>query len=314
MKLTFTRLGSLTRACLTTGQRGKVLAAFSKAIYLLTDADELFWIATDATPMHRRCAQTLSPLPGLVAGSPFHVQDQRLVVSPDFIFDIDLSSAWSEPYLNSLADIAELPSRIHSFFSYLDLSQAKGFGNFIPQIFSLSTANFTDPVLCHAQPLVLEIASACREHQPDRIPSLAEKLIGLGAGLTPSGDDFLGGMFFALHQLQAAYPESSFAVYSIPLEPYHSQTHLISFTLLNDLTHGHAVAPLHHIVNSLLSGDSFETVEPYFSQLTRIGHSTGWDLLTGLLVGLLTANGLQSLQTLDGRPQQLEMLDSISRI
>lgn len=293
MKLTFTRLGSSAHACLTSGQRGKVLAAFSKVIYLLTETDELFWITTGDSPMHRCCAQVSSPLPGLLTGSLFHAQDQRLMVNPDFLFEIDPASPWGEPHLNSLVDIAELPSRTYSFFSSLDLSQAKGFGNFIPQILSSSIINFTDPILRHAQPLVLDMARACLDHQPSRIASIADKLIGLGAGLTPSGDDFLGGMFFALHQLQAAYPESDFAAFIFPLEPYRMRTHQISYTLLNGLAHGHAVAPLHHIVNSLLSGYSFEAVEPYVSQLTSIGHSTGWDLLTGLLVGLLAANPLR---------------------
>ena len=242
--------------------------------------------------MHRRCAQVSSHLPGLLAGSPFHVQDHRLMIDPDFVFDVDHALIWGTPQLNPVVDFIELPSRIHSFFSYLDLSQAKGFGNFIPQILSSSTINFTDPILHYAQPLVLDMARACLDHQPSLVPSIADKLIGLGTGLTPSGDDFLGGMFFAIHQLQAAYPDNGFADYVIPLEPYRSRIHVISYTLLNDLADGHAVAPLHHIVNSLLSEYSFDAVEPYVLQLASIGHSTGWDLLTGLLVGLLAANPL----------------------
>ena len=287
MKLTFTQLGSSARACLTAGQRGKVLAAFSKAIYLLTEAEELFWITTDTSPMHRRCAQTSSPLPGLVAGSLFHVQSSNLVVDPDFVFDADHASTWNEPHLNSVIDITELPPRICSLFSDLDLSHAKGFGNLIPQILSFSKTNFTDPILCHAQPLVLDMARACLDHQPSRICSFAGKLIGLGTGLTPSGDDFLGGMFFTIHQLQATYPDNDFSEYVIPLDPYRSKTHLISYTLLNDLANGHAIAPLHLIINGLLCGDSFEDIAPFVSQLTSFGHSTGWDLLTGLLVGLI---------------------------
>ena len=212
------------------------------------------------------------------------------MIDPDFIFDTENSSVWNVPSLNSVVDIAKLPSRSHSLFSNLDFSRAKGFGNFIPQILSFSATNFTDPILHHAQPFVLDMARACLDHQPSHIPSIADKLIGLGTGLTPSGDDFLGGMFFAIHQLQAAYPDNDFAGYAIPLELYRSRTHVISYTLLNDLADGHAVAPLHHIVNSLLGGYSFEAVEPYVSQLISIGHSTGWDLLAGLLVGLLAAD------------------------
>jgi hypothetical protein len=80
-----------------------------------------------------------------------------------------------------------------------------------------------------------------------------------------------------------------FEKYKIPIESYGSQTHLISFTLLNDLADGHAIAPLHEIINGLFSGESFESLYPFVSELASVGHSTGWDLLTGLLTGLLTA-------------------------
>ena len=290
MNATITQLGSLARTCPSPGQRGKVLAVFSKAIYLLTDVDELFWITTDTQPMHRRCAQISAPLPGLLAGSPFYVQDHRLTIDPDFVFHLGNASTWNVPHPDSVISVTDLPARIHSFFSSIDVSHAKGFGNFISQILSLSPGDFSDPLLRRAQPLVLDMASACLEHQPSRLPKIADRLIGLGAGLTPSGDDFLGGMFFALHHLQAAYPDSDFADFHLPLESYRTRTHLISYTLLNDLAHGYAVAPLHLLVNGLLMGEPFENIYLYVTQLTSIGHSTGWDLLTGLLVGLLAAD------------------------
>lgn len=300
----FTQLGTTARDCLANDQRGKVLAVFSKVIYLLTETDELFWIASDDSPMHRRCAQVLSPLPGLEACSPFHVADHRLTVDPEFLFEIGDPPLWLPPRANQILDVASLPARIHSFFSQLDLSQAKGFGNFIPQIVSLSKNNsteteFTDPILQFSIPLVLEIARACLDHQPSHLPEIADKLIGLGTGLTPSGDDFLGGFLFAIHYLQAAYPDFDFTDYKLQIESYRSRTPLISFALLKDHASGHAIAPLHQIINGILSGESFESISPSVSQLTQIGHSTGWDLLTGLLVGLLTVNGLQSLPTLE---------------
>jgi hypothetical protein len=293
----FTQLGSTARDCLTNGRRGKVLAVFSKVIYLLTEADELFWITAGDALMHRRCALIPPPLPGLSAGSPFHVQSHRLRVDPDFLFEIDGASPWNAPRAARVLGISILPGRIHSFFSHLDVSQAKGFGNFIPQILSLSrhesfkpSSEFTDPILQFSRSSVLDMARACLDHQPSHISSIADKLIGLGTGLTPSGDDFLGGLLFAVHHLQAAYPDFDFTDYKLPVESHRSRTPLISFTLLNDHAGGHAIEPLHHIVNALLSGESFESINPFVLQLTRIGHSTGWDLLTGLLTGMLIIN------------------------
>jgi hypothetical protein len=295
------QLGKIARDCLLPGRRGKVLAVFSKAIYFLTEANELFWVAANDSPMHRRCAQTSSPLPGPLAGSLFRVEDHHLTIDPDFVFDIDNASLWSAPRLDSrhVSRITEFSARIRSFYASLDLSQVKGFGNFIPPVLSLvrnksieTSSKYTDPILQFSQPFVLDMARAFLKNQPFRISRIADKLIGLGTGLTPSGDDFLGGLLFAINQLQAAYPNSDFTSYTIPIEGYVSWTHSISFTLLNDHANGHALAPLHIIINGLLGGESLESIHPFVSQLTQIGHSTGWDLLTGLLTGLLVTDPL----------------------
>jgi hypothetical protein len=70
------------------------------------------------------------------------------------------------------------------------------------------------------------------------------------------------------------------------IESAKQRTHLISFTLLKDLTNGQAVEPLHELIRSVLSDQPPESIRPA-SCLTQIGHSTGWDLLTGALTGLL---------------------------
>lgn len=292
-----THIGASAYACFTPGQSGKVIAAFSKAIYLLTDDSELFWIVSDDTPMHRRALKSSAALSGPQAGSPFYVHDQRLIIDSTFAFNMDSALIWSAPSIdqNNIVDLNDIPAHTQTLFSSLDVSQAKGFGNFIPDILRLAQnkpANLqpesSDPILVFARPFVLEMAQAGLENQPSRILQNAASLIGLGAGLTPSGDDFVGGLLFCIHNLQAAYPELNLNN-PLLLEPYRTCTHQISFTLLQDLANGHAIAPLQHIINGLLNGESLEKIYPFVSQLTKIGHSTGWDMLTGLLTGMLTA-------------------------
>ena len=271
-----------------------MLAAFSGAIYLLTDANELFWITTGAAPMHRRAASVSSRLPEAAAGAAFHVQGGRLRIGSAMAIDLEGACVWHAPALHpdSLLDLTELPDIIRAFFSGLDLPEARGFGIFIPDILALSTGGIAgppsesaDPILRRARPLVLDAARACLEHRPG--PNL-QALVGLGAGLTPSGDDFLGGLLFALNTLQAAFPASPFGDHAIPVGSWEARTHPISFTLLQDLAGGHAVAPLHRLVNGLLEGDAPESMLPFVRQVTQIGGSTGWDLLAGSITGLLS--------------------------
>jgi hypothetical protein len=238
--------------------------------------------------MHRRCIQILPGSPRSATGSSFVVQDRQILIESGFVLDFGNALTWEAAQPASVISSNTLSSCIYSFFSTIDVSHARGFGSFIPQILSCSQGYFSDAVLQHAQPLVLEMARACREHQPSRIPDLAEKLIGLGAGLTPSGDDFLGGMLFALNRLQSAYPESNFTNWNVAPEPFRRRTHLISYTILNDLANGHAVAPLHALMNGLLMDEPAENLHACLAGLTSIGHSTGWDMLAGFMTGLIS--------------------------
>jgi len=292
-----TRAGTIARACLAPGQRGSVLAAFSRAIYLQSEAGELFWITALDEPMHRRCAQMASPLPELSSGSQFRVNGHILIIDNRWILDTGNASTWSEPSVDRIVGAVSLFTRAQTFFSSLDLPRAKGFGSFIPFILSLTPNALTepefspaDPELRYAGPRVVDIAKACLEKNEPAILRCSDRLVGLGSGLTPSGDDLLGGMFFALRLLHQHYPDLCLHDYTSMTERYLKRTHFISYTLLNDLAHGHTVAPLHQLANGLIGGRPIVDLYPCVSQLSRVGHSTGWDLLTGLLVGLLTTN------------------------
>jgi hypothetical protein len=219
------------------------------------------------------------------------------MVGCGFVFELDNPSSWQTQLLDSrdAIDISTLAARTHSFFSTLDTSQAKGFGTFIPLILSSSRnesihtlVKSADPILLFAQPIILRLVHACLTRGNSLIRENVNALVGLGSGLTPSGDDFIGGLLFALHVLRNTYPGSSWI--QLPVEPYSARTNLISFTLLRDLAHGHALAPLHRIAHGLLSGDSLESIYPFIWQLICVGNSTGWDLLAGLLTGFLSTS------------------------
>ena len=236
-------------------------------------------------------------LPQPRAGSPFRVEESHLIVGYDFVFELDNPSLWQTHPIDTrdTPEISKLAASTHSLFSNLDTSDAKGFGTFIPLILSNyrnesapTLGKFSDPILLFAQPTILGLVYACLTRDNSLIPEHVNALIGLGSGLTPSGDDFVGGLLFAFHALRSTYPGSSWI--ELPVEPYSAKTNFIGLTLLRDLAHGHAVAPLHQIANGLLGRDPFESLYPFVLQLIGVGNSTGWDLLAGLLTGFLSTS------------------------
>jgi hypothetical protein len=286
------QMGATARRCLAPGERGTVLAVLSGVVYLHTASLEILWLASDATPMHRRCVKVGGSLPRLKAGAPFYVDERGLKIGPRVALDSATASVWQPCPINTgeVVRLAELPGCVRALASILDCAQAPGLGQFIPEVVydeSESVNATQDPVLLRAKPLVLDAADAFREHDGERVTLCVDALVGFGAGLTPSGDDFLGGLLFGASALRAGYPGSRVPDAGVSVETYRARTHPISFTLLGDHAGGHAIAPLHSIVNGILTGASIECIHPAVLQLVQVGHSTGWDMLAGLFAGLL---------------------------
>jgi hypothetical protein len=200
--------------------------------------------------------------------------------------------------------LPELVETIQAVINDVDTDNATGFGQLIPDIRHLMLSRRLPPgvtpsdlLVKRAGPLVLEMASACLGLRFELMAEIAPRLIGLGQGLTPSGDDFLGGLLFALHGLYSSFPEAGSLPETIRPTNYVHKTHPISGTLLSDLAQGHAISPLQGILNSVLCAAPLISTHSSTLALIKVGHSTGWDLLTGLLTGLLVAIGWNQKQS-----------------
>jgi len=188
----------------------------------------------------------------------------------------------------------------------------KGFGVLIPSILPGAKDRLPSwplgglgAAVRHAWPAVREVVHACLSRDFPLLLEHAEELIGLGEGLTPSGDDFVGGLLFWLSAMgdTCALP--------LPVEPRDlasflerskPRTNLISVTLLADHAEGHSFEALHHLTDALLTGQPRERIRHRAGRLIRLGHSTGWDLLTGVIAGMLTTAGVRCPVSLDSVP------------
>ena len=105
----------------------------------------------------------------------------------------------------------------------------------------------------------------------------AQKLIGLGPGLTPSGDDYLGGMLVALRAYGRAAQADSLWRW---LKPRLARTSAISGAHLAAAACGEAHEALHEALGVLFSGA--EDWEKTLLRLDAVGHCSGWDGLAGV--------------------------------
>lgn len=313
------------------GYRGRVLAVVSDAVYLSDDEGEITWIAREGLPAHTRGVLASFEPPQVAVeqyppgpGSTFSVRWPHLRIGDSWEIDLETAAEWRPPALEpgQAAAPALVSARGRQLLAAIHNAESippKGLGRIVPLIprpdrrnrgglaaaegrdVGLSVADLpggADPLIEHASGPVAAIARACLERDMACIEQAGRELVGLGPGLTPAGDDFLGGLLFIAHHLAAAYPADLHWEERPGRELLawaHTRTNRISYVVLKDMAAGLGPEPLHELVISLLRGQEVNRLMPQVVRLTAIGHSSGWDILAGVLTGTLLNNrGLRS--------------------
>jgi hypothetical protein len=298
------QIGSKAKALLALpGFTGKVLAVLSTTIYLRSEGGEILWVSREGLPMHRRCVQGSFRSDSIWTGQSFFTQVPFLRIAGELTIDLDQATEWkpfgvrpkpTEPLTRVNLSVRRLLEMISKF------ENAKGIGQMIPLISALVNhsefPNFDQmPLLARARSSILGLGRACSKLDMKEVTQRGKELVGLGPGLTPSGDDFLGGLLFTAHSLKMTYPKD----FDWEEEPVaalidwaHTQTHPISHAILRDHALGHGPEPLHEVVASLLNGEDLDRTMKGVRRLLGIGDTSGWDILAGMLTGMLLIAGI----------------------
>ena len=131
---------------------------------------------------------------------------------------------------------------------------------------------------------VRALARAYRRDDAQDVLSASAALLGIGTGLTPSGDDLAGAALFGRRLLA---PRSG-AWHDVAERLAHEarlRSHAVSAALFGDLVRRESFAPLHAIAAALATDDHPAALAAA-RELTPVGHSSGWDMFTGLGSGI----------------------------
>lgn len=131
----------------------------------------------------------------------------------------------------------------------------------------------------------------CALRARDRLAAAwaARGLIGLGVGLTPSGDDALAGVEAALHA--AGHPTAGFL--ALALDDVDRRTTTLGAAMLRHAARGDAAERVHDLLDVLLD-PATPDLEGAIAGAARWGATSGSDLLLGVLLGLGAATGVPS--------------------
>lgn len=258
-RLRAVRIGERARQALArSGGAAMPLAGFGDGPYF-TAAGELIWVGARLPAMHPRAVITAEAQPRAAA----------------LQFEEIPAQGWTPPLAR--LDAATAPHIVALTRALLAAEAPRGFGALL--------AGTTPPFpLDHAEQRVQALARAYASDDPGAVLDASIALLGFGTGLTPSGDDLAGAALFG-RRLVAPQPSAWAALAERLAREIEGRSHVVSVALFGDLVRGQSFAPLHAIVDALAAHEPGAALAAA-RELTAIGHSSGWDMFTGLVLGI----------------------------
>ena len=261
----------------------RVHSVFERVINVERATNELFTLAAhgmDNAPLTAIVDSDGFRATGVVIGDPVAAIDDALQIGDGLVLNLAAASIWKATLPRYTTAPARLSDQLRAARSYLALhgvrdgmtAQAGAEGAFALEVATALKQRSTS---------LLEALGQARHADAYRY---AVSMLGLGPGLTPSGDDFLVGLFAVLNVAGSpchGWLDGGFAV----LEHAENATNAISLAALTAAADGRVRESLATLIESLLYGTPETLVQP-LRQVLAIGATSGADLVAGILAGL----------------------------
>ncbi len=122
------------------------------------------------------------------------------------------------------------------------------------------------------------VANGARGRAPAGVPAL----LGMGPGLTPAGDDLVGGALIALRAVRRHALAARLGAWALRLAE--RRTSRISGAHLACAAEGQGGEALHGLLHAVLSGRRELAAE--VAAIDAVGHTSGWDAAAGAALAL----------------------------
>ena len=289
-----------------TRARAQVHSVFLRACNIETDSGELVTLLAPGCgnlPHGIRCASPIAPFSArLRQGQAAILEGATLhIAAADFVMDFSRAAVWN----GTLAAVSPGPGGAEAQGALRELCETlrehapdQGVA---PALFSSGNPHSTlERALVARMAQVLPVlARATESREPGAVVAALSALVGLGAGLTPAGDDFIVGYLAALRSRSRREPgiAALLRALAVPVGQLSLHANAISRQMLLDALHGHFAERLTEVVRCVCGGGD---VAAATMRALQIGHSSGADILCGLLFGYsptLTARSIRARAT-----------------
>jgi hypothetical protein len=289
-------VGSAARRVLADPGEGRVFAVFERALYLEGRGGLICLgsISLGAGPLNLLCANW--PPGGVAPGMPARLSGAEIRLAGGAVFSLAGAMDWRPPrpsewhvadVRRGLAALARAAAR---------RAPRDGLGRLIPALVDgarrAAAGAAASPLLRRAAAGTSVLAGWLARDAGLPPPAQARALIGLGPGLTPSGDDLIAGALIALRAFLRPDAAERLGAWALPLAA--TQTGAISRAHLAAAAAGEGAEPLHRVLAAICTAAEVD-LERGLDAVDRIGHCSGWDALAGVaLAGALLAGNHDS--------------------
>ena len=273
------------RRVLADGMHGTVLATFRRCFYIEDDAGGLACIGNEsigAGPLNATVRGT-GDFQVPAVRTPAWVDGATLYIGDRLVLDLTGATDWLPNPVPANWTTATVSAGL-DFLAGISRNKlpGDGLGRLIPVLIDARqprAEDFDFPIGRLAQTPINKLRTWV-EGEP---PAEACGLVGLGPGLTPSGDDFLGGMLIALRALGRDDMADQLGDLVLPIA--RKKTGKISAAHLSCACTGMGAAALHGLIGAIMTGD-LAAISCGLDDVGDIGHSSGWDATAGAVCAL----------------------------
>ena len=270
-----------------------VVASFARSVYARSEAGHIVCLAGNELPMGP-FSMVCDPWGALARlelqpGAVLRADGKGLLVSNSLYLDCQAAETWLPPVLAEFSTSACAAGLDRLRHLGRSLPAKEGLAALLPWVLGTSEGSAVAP----NDPLSQALACAgmagvdALDAWLSRLTATffaaeqqaLEDLVGLGPGLTPSGDDLLGGVLLALRL--AGLDTKREALETVVLPCALVNTNRISYAYLQGAAQGYGSSVLHEALGAVAGDDP--ALPELCAGLDRMGHSSGWDAFLGAL-------------------------------
>lgn len=279
-----TELGILASEALRRERTGRVIAVFERSFYVAL-GESCICIGSPeigSGPLHVLCEDFQRRK--VITGNNVAVADTTIYVEQVPFAGFGTAPLWKPERISDL-EAEDLRTGLDTVDRLWDEAPiGEGLAAAGCAQFPLGHSRILDAAGPGVAALTRILDSGLQGHPVPEGDEVAE-LIGLGPGLTPSGDDLLGGALIALASLRLPnMRELLWSICSAELD----RTNEISRAHLRAAASGYGASVLHAAIDATIGG-RVDLMPQALSALSSIGHTSGRDGFAGVLIVLRAA-------------------------